>query len=93
MRFAPTILLLLSFPAGILGYAVGAAVISALPLPDQIEGPLVLFVPLLVGGLFMIPFLIPFFDRKAKQDLEAYRRAKEMAANGRSDDKAGEQQD
>jgi hypothetical protein len=49
-----------------------------------------MFVPLLVGGLFMMPFLIPFFDRKAKQDLEAYRRSKETSANDDSDTPAGE---
>jgi hypothetical protein len=32
-----------------------------------------LFVPLLIGGLCMLPFLIPFVDRKAKQDLAAHR--------------------
>lgn len=79
MRSLPTILLLFSFPAGIVGYVVGAAVMSALPIPAAAEGALMMFVPLLVGGLFMVPFLIPFFDRKAKQDLEAHRREKSLA--------------
>lgn len=82
MRFVPAILLVLSFPAGIVGYALGAAVVSALPLPEGVEGLLVMFVPLLVGGLFMLPFLIPFVDRIAKRDLEAYRRSKGDANSG-----------
>jgi hypothetical protein len=90
MRFVPYILLILSFPAGILGYALAVRVLSALPVPEQVEGLVVMFVPLLVGGLFMMPFLIPFFDRKAKQDLEAYRRSKETSANDDSDTPAGE---
>lgn len=89
MRFVPTILLVLSFPAGILGYTLGVQVVSALPLPEQVEGLAVMFVPLLVGGLFMMPFLIPFFDRKAKQDLEAYRRSKKTSANDVSDRSGG----
>jgi hypothetical protein len=39
----------------------------------------VLFVPLLIAGLCMMPFIIPFLDRKAKQDLADYRRT--QAAN------------
>ncbi len=82
MRFLPTLLLLASFPAGIVGYTLGAAVMSALPIPTVAEVALMLFVPLLVGGLFMVPFLIPFFDRKAKQDLEAHRREQSLAKRG-----------
>ena len=41
--------------------------------PSQANGIVVLFVALLVAGLFMVPFVIPFIDRKAKQDLAAYR--------------------
>ena len=37
--------------------------------------------PLLIGGLCMLPFLIPFFDRKAKQDLAAYRASQASAAD------------
>ena len=36
---------------------------------------LFIFVPLLVAGLCMVPFLIPFVDRMAKRDLEAHRAA------------------
>jgi hypothetical protein len=81
MRHMPTILLLLSFPAGILGYALAVRVMQALPLGDDTRGFLVLFVPLFVAGLFMLPFLIPFFDRKARQDLAEYARAREAAAD------------
>jgi len=72
MRHLPTVLLVLSLPAGFVGWAVGTAIMTAL-LPGQGGNVLMLFVPLLVAGLFMMPFLIPFFDRKAKQDLAAYR--------------------
>ncbi len=89
MRFLPTVLLLLSFPAGIVGYAVGAWVMSVLPLPGAADGLLAMFVSLLVGGLFMMPFLIPFFDRMAKRDLEAYRQAKEAAAKVSGDEPDG----
>ena len=77
----PTILLLLSFPAGILGYALGVRVMQSLPLGDDTRGFLVLFVPLFVAGLVMLPFLIPFFDRKAKQDLAEYARTREAAVD------------
>ncbi len=72
MRFVPNILLILSLPAGMAGYWVGVQVVSAV-LPDQALGIVMLFVPLLIAGLFMLPFLVPFIDRKAKQDLAAYR--------------------
>ena len=51
---------------------VGAAVVNAI-LPGN-TGVLALFVPLLVAGLCMMPFLIPYLDRKAKADLAAHRR-------------------
>jgi hypothetical protein len=38
-------------------------------------------VPLFVAGLVMLPFLIPFFDRKAKQDLAEYARTREAAVD------------
>jgi hypothetical protein len=81
----PTILLVLSFPAGALGYALGVRVMSALPLPDETRSLLVLFVPLFIAGLVMMPFLVPFFDRKAKQDLAEHARSKDRDANGRED--------
>ena len=91
MRFLPTILLILSFPAGMLGYALGVRVMSALPLPEGVQGFLVLFVPLFIAGLFMLPFLVPFFDRKAKQDLAAHARDTESVANGSGAKPGGEQ--
>jgi hypothetical protein len=84
MRSLPTILLVLSLPAGALGYAAAARVMQDLPLPDGAQ-LLTLFVPLFIAGLVMLPFLIPFFDRKAKEDLAAYRRSQEQAATDRSE--------
>jgi hypothetical protein len=72
VRHLPTVLLLLSFPAGAIGYAVAVQVMTAV-----LHGPsnvvIILLAALFVAGLVMLPFLIPFFDRKAKQDLAAYR--------------------
>jgi flagellar biosynthesis protein FliQ len=92
MKFAvsvPTILLVLSFPAGIVGYALGARVVAVLALPDQVQEIAVLFVPLFIAGLFMLPFLVPFFDRKAKQDLAAHVRSEASIAKD-GDDPSGE---
>jgi hypothetical protein len=56
----------------VIGYAVAAAILtSVLPRRDGLADLLLLFVPLLVAGLCMVPFLIPFVDRMAKRDLEA----------------------
>jgi hypothetical protein len=85
MPSIPTILLALSLPAGALGYAIAARVLAALPLPADLEGFVVLFGPLFIAGLVMLPFLVPFFDRKAKQDLAAHRKAMESAAEGGGD--------
>ena len=82
MRALPTILLVLSFPAGLVGYTVAASVFSGMPLQEPLKGFLVLFGPLLIAGLVMVPFLIPFFDRKAKEDLAAHRRTKGSTADG-----------
>jgi hypothetical protein len=82
MRHLPTILLVLALPAGALGYAVGLWLMSALPLPEDVQGLLVLFVPLFVAGLCMLPFLVPFIDRKAKQDLAAHARSQAGATDG-----------
>lgn len=84
MRYLPNILLALSLPAGALGYVLASRVLAAL-LPDLANGILMLFVPLLVAGLFMLPFLVPFIDRKAKQDLAAHR-ASEASAGEREDE-------
>jgi hypothetical protein len=72
MRYLPNVLLVLSLPAGFIGYAVAARVLTAM-LPGQAPEIVMLFVPLLVAGLCMLPFLIPFVDRKAKHDLAAIR--------------------
>jgi hypothetical protein len=69
---APTILAVASLPAGLAGYLLGAAAIRAL-LPGAADGVLMLFLPLLVAGLCMLPFLVPFLDRKAKADLATHR--------------------
>ena len=74
VRFLPNILLLLALPAGLLGHALGSQVIAALPLSGPVQGILALFVPLFIAGLFMLPFVAPYFDRKARQDLAAHRR-------------------
>ncbi len=84
MRYLPETLLVLSLPAGALGIAATLYVLSSVA-PDLAHGIVGLFLPLLVGGLFMLPFLVPFFDRKAKRDLAAHR-----SAQGRTDDTGGE---
>jgi hypothetical protein len=81
----PTILLILSLPAGALAYVVSANVLAGLPLPSGLGNFLVLFAPLLIAGLVMIPFLIPWFDRRAKADLAAYRN---QASDGQDSGKA-----
>ena len=74
MPSIPTILLILSLPVGAVAYVTAARILGELPLPEGLKGFLVLFAPLFVAGLVMMPFLIPFFDRKAKADLAEYRR-------------------
>ena len=70
----PTLLAILSLPAAAIGYAVTTAILSAvLPVRGGPADLLFIFVPLLVAGLCMVPFLIPFVDRLAKRDLEAHR--------------------
>jgi hypothetical protein len=69
----PTLLLILSLPVGAVAYVVSANVLAGLPLPEGLRNFLVLFAPLLIAGLVMLPFLIPWFDRRAKADLAAYR--------------------
>ena len=61
----------LSLPAGVVGYLVTGAILSGLSLPEGLSGALVLFLPLLVAGLCMAPFLVPFFDQMARRDLAA----------------------
>ena len=80
MRFLPNVLLVLSLPAGVVGYAVGARIVSGLSLPSGIGDLVILFVPLLIAGLCMMPFIIPFIDRKAKHDLAEYRASQASTA-------------
>jgi hypothetical protein len=75
MRSLPTVLLILSLPAGAIAYVVATSILSSLDLPNGLSDFLVLIAPLFFAGLVMVPFLIPFFDRKAKADLAEYRRA------------------
>ena len=89
MRSMPTILLILSLPVGAVAYVVSANVLAALPLPEGLGNFLVLFAPLLIAGLVMLPFLIPWFDRRAKADLAAYR-SQTAAAQASGDAPAGE---
>ena len=49
-------------------------------MPNGLQEFLILIAPLFVAGLVMVPFLIPFFDRKAKADLAEHRRAMASAA-------------
>jgi hypothetical protein len=90
MRSLPTILLILSFPVGALAYVVAARILGELPVPAWLQGFLVLFAPLFVAGLVMIPFLIPFFDRKAKADLAGYRRMTESSGEAEGDGDSGD---
>ena len=72
----PTLLAILSLPAAAIGYAVTAALLtSALPQRGGPADLLLIFVPLFVAALCMVPFLIPYLDRMAKRDLEAHRAA------------------
>ena len=85
MKHLPTIMLILSAPAGILGYAVGAWLVASLSVPADVNGIFILFVPLFLAGLFMLPFLIPFFDHKAKADLAEHARIQESIAKESGD--------
>jgi len=80
----PTLLLILSFPAGALAYALAVQGLEALQLSGDGREILILFVPLFVAGLVMMPFLIPYIDRKAKADLASITR--QRVAEGRADD-------
>ena len=75
VKSRPVILAILSLPAAAIGYGAAVAVLSALPLPEGLAALLLIFVPLLVAGLSMLPFLVPLVDRMAKRDLEAHRAA------------------
>ena len=81
MPSRPTLLLLLSLPVGAVVYTVAAQVMEEIFPKEPI---LSLLVPLFVAGLAMMPLLIPFFDRKAKDDLAEYRRQQAAEAGGES---------
>jgi hypothetical protein len=78
MRYAPTLLLILAFPAGFLGYAVGAQIMTAIGLPDVLAA----FGSLFFASLVMIPFAIPFLDRRAKADLAAHAQHAQQVESG-----------
>ena len=86
MPSVPTLLLVLSFPAGALAYALTVQGLEALQLSGDGREILMLFIPLFVAGLVMMPFLIPYIDRKAKADLATISR--QRAADPRPDDAA-----
>ena len=81
MRYLPNVLFVLALPVGAIGYTVGLAVMTAL-VPDLAKGLLGLLLPMLLGGLCMLPLMIPFFDRKAKQDLAAHREREALGKGG-----------
>lgn len=85
MRSAPTFLALLSFPAGALAYAMTVRVLEWMDLSGDGREILMLFVPLFVAGLVMMPFLIPFIDRKAKADLAAIASARDAEPHSAGD--------
>src|SRR3954467_2530679 len=73
-RNLPTILLAASLPAGLIGYLLGGRLVAAVaPGATLVE----LFVPLFIAGLCMMPFLVPWLDRRAKADLAAIRALRE----------------
>lgn len=87
----PTLLAILSFPAAVIGYAVTAVILtSVLSSMEGLAGLLLIFVPLFVAGLCMVPFLIPYLDRMAKRDLAAHRAATAAADRARPQPEAPE---
>ena len=88
MRSMPTVLLVLSFPAGALAYALTVQALEALQLSGDGREILILFVPLFVAGLVMMPFLIPYIDRRAKEDLASITRQRAADRGGGPDDES-----
>jgi hypothetical protein len=86
MRSVPTVLALLSFPAGAIAYAMTVRALEWMDLSGDGREILMLFIPLFVAGLVMMPFLIPFIDRKAKADLAAIARVQGEEPRGTGDD-------
>jgi len=79
VKASSIVLVVLALVAAVVGYAVSYVVISALPLPAGLAQLAVLFVPVFIAGLCMIPFVAPLLDRMAKRDLEAHRAAQAAA--------------
>ena len=75
-RQLPVILAVVSLPVGLAGYLLGTWLLRTLA-PSLADGALMIFVPLLVAGLCMAPFLVPFIDRRAKADLAEIRARRE----------------
>ena len=65
------LLAIISLPAGLAGYLVAGKALEALGIADDLGGLLLVFVPLFVAGLCMVPFIIPLVDEMAKRDLAA----------------------
>ena len=78
MPSRPTLLFILALPVGAVVYTAAARVIEELFPKEPI---LSLLIPLFFAGLAMMPLIIPFFDRKAKQDLAEYHRQQEADAS------------
>jgi uncharacterized protein YqgC (DUF456 family) len=81
-RYLPTVLAILSFPVALAAYLLTGAVIAAVA-PSLVTSIVGIFVPLFVAGLCMIPFVAPWFDAKAKADLEHIRAMREAEEKGR----------
>ncbi len=77
-RHLPTVLAVLALPAGLAGYFAGAWLLRSLA-PGLADTVLMVFLPLFVAGLVMIPFAAPWFDRRAKADLAEVRARREAA--------------
>jgi hypothetical protein len=63
------LLLALAVPVGIGAYLLTAQLIVASGIAGGMGDLLVIFLPLFVAGLAVIPFIAPFVDYKAKQAL------------------------
>jgi hypothetical protein len=88
-RRLPDLLAILSLPVGVAAYLLTGTVLQAVApsLSPTIVG---LFVPLFVAGLCMIPFVAPWFDRRAKADLAEIRAAR--AQEGRMPEREDDEQ-
>jgi hypothetical protein len=84
-RHLPDILAVLSLPVGLAAYLLTGAFLAVIGpgLATNIVG---LFVPLFVAGLAMIPFIAPWFDRRAKADLAKIRADRERDAGPPAND-------